>query len=100
MIDGAPFGGNQRALAEHAGCDPALLSRVLSGDREPTSEFVGRLCGTLPADQAAELLKAYLNAVVETIATTKRKAGTKGNWRPALSQLDVSVDCSPRRKSA
>lgn len=100
VIDSAPFDGNQRTLAQHAGCDQALLSRVLSGDREPTPEFVGRLCGTLSADHAAELLKAYLNGVVESVATTKRKAGSKGSWTPALSQVNVSVNCSPRRKSA
>jgi len=100
VIADAPFGGSQRALAQHAGCDQALLSRVLSGEREPTPEFVGRLCATLPSRTAAALLKTYLDSIVESIAATKRKAGTTGAWKPLLSHLKIHIECEPRRKSA
>jgi len=100
VIADAPFGGSQRALAQHAGCDQALLSRVLSGEREPTPEFVGRLCATMPSRTAAALLKAYLDSIVESIAATTPKAGTTGSWKPSLSHLRINIECEARRKSA
>ncbi|OAM90839.1 hypothetical protein AW736_05910 [Termitidicoccus mucosus] len=100
MLNRPPFDGNQRLLSRHTGIDTALLSRVLNGTRNPTPEFVGRLGGTLPAPEAAKLLKVYLEEVVAEITRTKRKTGSKGAWTPALGHLAISVSCEARKKSA
>jgi transcriptional regulator with XRE-family HTH domain len=100
LIEAPPFDGSQKLLAQQAGCDRALVSRILAGDRAPTPEFVGRLCGALTADQAAELLQAYLTGVVATVASTTRKSKASGKWTPSLRHVDVTIECQGRRKSA
>ncbi len=94
------FEDNQRALALHAGIDPAQLFRVLTGDSEPTPQLVGRLCGTLPAVVAARLIAAFLQDIVD--ATTEARPNKKpaGPWRQPLSDVSVGIHCAPRRKTA
>lgn len=105
VLEREPFRGIQRALALHAGIDPAQLSRVVAGEREPTPELVGRLCGSLPADVSACLFKAFLEDIVA--ATAEAKPGPlakpehkkrRGTWKPPLSDVAVQLQCAPRRK--
>jgi uncharacterized protein YfaA (DUF2138 family) len=98
-----PFCDNQRALALHSGIDGAQLFRIVGGEREPTPEFVGRLCGTLPAETAARLLTAFLQDIV--CATAKAKPGPlpkgdekkrRGTWHPPLTNLSLRINCEPQ----
>jgi hypothetical protein len=98
------FQNNQRALALHAGIDRGLLHRVLDEEsddpRQATPELVGRLCATLPATDAAELLRAYLEDVVGEVATAKEAELKddearlrRGKWRRPLSGLKIEIIC-------
>ena len=95
-----PFEGNQRALAQYTGVDRGLLNRVLKGTRSPTPELVGRLCGTLPPNDAAQLLESFLGDVVGETASAKPKpsmsGGHRGPWRRPLSDLSVQLRCAPK----
>lgn len=91
-----PFGGSQLLLARHSGLDSGVLSRVLREEREPTSEFLGRLCGTLPAEDAACLLTAFLNDLLVKTAEAQPKSKRLKTWRRPLSNLEIRVNCSVR----
>ncbi len=99
-----PFENNQRALALHAGIDRGLLHRVLDHEsndpRQATPELVGRLCATLPATDAAELLRAYLDDVIGQVADAKEAEVKdeearlrRAKWRRPLSNLNVEIIC-------
>ena len=104
LVKSAPFSGSQRSFALHVGIDHALLNRVLSGERAPTPEFVGRLCGILPADEAARLLKAFLDDIVAETKKSKpaslsaEKRRRRANWRTPLSDVAINLQCEPSRK--
>ena len=106
VVAGPPFLGNQRSLALYAGLDRGLLHRVLDGTRTATPEFVGRLCGTLPPENAAQLLKAFLEDIIdetkgaEPMTTKTKTAGEehrRSEWRRPLSDVSVDIRCKPIR---
>ena len=100
VLKAEPFDDNQRALALHAGIDGGQLYRVVAGERDPTPEFVGRLCGTLPADPASRLLKAFLQYIAA--ATARAKPGPppsrdelkrRGAWHHPFANLSLEINC-------
>lgn len=104
LVRHPPFDGNQRAFALHAGIDRALLHHVLSKDlkkqRRATPVLVGRLCATLPPNDAAKLLQAYLTDIVAEVAeaeplafTSKEEKLKRAPWHPPLRDVDVKIDC-------
>jgi hypothetical protein len=96
ILRAEPFCENQRALAQRAGLDPGHLHRVL-GDRAAASpEFVGRLCGTLPASDAARLLKAFLSDVIAETSEASPNPAMKGEWKKPTSDLMINLGCSER----
>jgi hypothetical protein len=62
------FDGSQAAFAD---CSPAidrgLFNRIVSGERTPTPEVIGRLAAKLPRPQGRELIAAYLKDVAQEI---------------------------------
>lgn len=104
VLGGPPFEGNQRALALFSGVDRGQLHRVFAGTRAATPELVGRLCGTLPPGDAASLLKAFLDDIVEETKraeplppATDEERERRARWRRPLSDLNLAVSCSPKR---
>jgi len=104
VLKQAPFENNQRALALFAGIDRGLLHRVLDEEsedpRQATPELVGRLCATLPANDAADLLRAYLDDVVGQVASAKEAEPKddearlrRGKWRRPLNNVEVEIKC-------
>lgn len=75
LVSSEAYKGSIRAIADRAGMDHALLHRVLKGVRAPTPEFVGRFCGILQADEAKELLVAFLSDVAKDIAASYPTSG-------------------------
>lgn len=97
VLNSPPFDGNQRALALHAGLEPAQLNRVLKKTNGATPEFVGRLCGSLPPEQSARLLKAFLDEVLAATAAAKPTSQKPASWRDPLSDLDVRFQCRVKK---
>jgi hypothetical protein len=97
VLEAAPFFGNQRALALLAGINPGHLHRVLGKRADATPEFVGRLCGTLPTDKSARLLKAFLTDVIAETSKASRNPKMKGTWRRPTSDLRIKVACDARK---
>lgn len=104
LIKQPPFDGNQRAFAQHTGIDRSLLHHILSKDadkkRRATPVLVGRLCATLPPDNAAKLLQAYLTDVVHEISdaeplppASKEETLKRAPWHEPLRDVDVRIDC-------
>lgn len=106
LVESARFGKTLREIAQYSGVDHGMLSRVLTGKRAPTSQFVGRLCGVLPAEDAAQLLKAYLDDIVaemrnaEPLHIPRKAKGQRAPWRSPLSDITINLECAPRRKAA
>jgi transcriptional regulator with XRE-family HTH domain len=99
VLKGTPFNGSQRGFAEHVGIDPGLLSRVVNGEREPTPEFVGRICGVLPAAPAAELLQGFLKGVLAATGAAQARGKPAGPWKPVLGKVTATIECRPRRRA-
>lgn len=105
LADSGRFADSRRSFATYAGVDHSLLSRVIAGERAPTPEFVGRLCGSLPAADAAQLLKAFLDDIVAETQRTKPATSSpeeknhRAKWRQPLSDIVVKLQCEPRRKA-
>ncbi len=97
VLNDPPFNGTQLALAQHAGVEPAQLNRVLKKTNAATPEFVGRLCGSLPPEQSALLLKAYLDDVLAATAAAKPTTYKAASWRRPLSDIEVSVKCRVKK---
>lgn len=104
LVRRPPFEGNQRAFALYAGIDRALLHHVLSTDltkqRRATPILVGRLCATLPAEDAAALLQAYLTDIVAEISDaeplpldSKEEKSKRAPWHAPLRDVNVKIDC-------
>lgn len=122
IVNRPPFDGNQAALARYAGLDPGYLSRVLLKDddsgknkdkksrkkeeaaaakrrRDATPQMVGRLCGTLSAEDAGQLLAAFLSDIVDAIAEAEVPPEAEGKWHAPLGRVSISLSCEPRRKA-
>jgi transcriptional regulator with XRE-family HTH domain len=74
LVSSDSYKGTLRAVAERAGVDHGLLHRVLKGVRAPTPDFVGRFCGMLNADEAKQLLVAFLTDVAKETAKAYPRA--------------------------
>jgi hypothetical protein len=62
-----PFNGQQKILAEHAGIDRGLFSRILHGRQGATPLIVGRLCAVVDRQQSALLLESYLQSIADEV---------------------------------
>lgn len=92
-----PFFDNQRTLALHAGIDPSQLHRVYTGKIQATPEFVGRLCGTLPAKDSADLFRAFIHDVVAAATAAQPAIKPEAPWHRPLSDLSITFECKVRR---
>ena len=90
------YNGVNFQLATKAGLDPALVNRVLSGEREPTPMFVGQVARVFNRKQAAELIKAYLQGVASEVAKHQLAHSAEIN-RPPSRWVTVKISQPPQK---
>lgn len=96
ILRAAPFDNNQRKLALHVGLDPGQLHRVRTGENVATAEFVGRLCGALPAQQSAKLFTAFVEDLIEVARSAEPARQPTAEWHAPLSDLKITFACEVR----